>query len=131
MQIQLGLRGSSRWSGWEAGARLLIAAAVLQLSPVPALADDMGDAEGIVVEAADEEVVESSSQRRFDAAQIGASALDIVLLRPLGVGASAVGLCFFIVTAPFVAPSMEFDQSWDIFVAGPGEYTFVRPIGTI
>jgi hypothetical protein len=131
MKIQLGLRRSSRWSGWGAAARLLIAAAALQLSPVPALADDMGDAEGIVVEAAGEEVAESSSQWRFDVAQIGASALDILLLRPLGVGASAVGLGLFIVTAPFVAPSMEFDESWDVFVAGPGEYTFVRPIGTI
>jgi hypothetical protein len=63
------------------------------------------------------------------ASEVGAATLDVVLLRPIGCIATAFGFGFFVVSSPFVAPSRDFSTSWDIFVQGPGDYTFQRPIG--
>jgi len=65
----------------------------------------------------------------FRPSDIGRVALDVLLLRPLGVVASAVGLGAFAVSAPFVTPSGGIGASWEVFVLGPTEYTFTRPIG--
>ena len=61
--------------------------------------------------------------------QVGASVLDVVILRPLGFAASAVGVAAFAVSLPLVAPSKNIRASWDVFVMAPADYTFVRPIG--
>jgi hypothetical protein len=106
-------------------SRLLLVAAVIHLSPGIALAEAMASAEP-------EGVGEvQSDDGGIDAAQIGASTLDAVLIRPLGALATAVGLGMFVVSSPFVAPSRDFGTTWDIFVVGPAEYTFQRPLGTI
>lgn len=103
--------------------RLLLAAALIHFSSGVAFA-----AEGA---APDPAAAAPSESGGFDATHIGASTLDVVIIRPLGMLASAVGLAMFVVSAPFVAPSRDFDTSWDVFVVGPAEYTFVRPLGTL
>ena len=65
----------------------------------------------------------------FRPSDVGRVTLDVLLLRPLGVAASAVGLAAFVVSVPFVAPSSGLRTSWEVFVLGPTEYTFSRPIG--
>jgi hypothetical protein len=59
----------------------------------------------------------------------GAVAFDAVVLRPLGAIASGTGFLFFLISVPLVAPSSQIGTSWDIFVRGPFDYTFVRPLG--
>lgn len=63
------------------------------------------------------------------AADIGAKTFDVVLLRPLGFLATAGGLACFAVASPFSAIAQEIGTSWDIFVMGPADYTFMRPLG--
>jgi hypothetical protein len=63
------------------------------------------------------------------AADIGAMTFDVVLLRPLGFAATAGGLVCFAVASPFSAIAQEIGTSWDIFVLGPADYTFTRPLG--
>lgn len=67
----------------------------------------------------------------FRPSDVGRVALDVLLLRPLGVAASAVGLAAFVVSVPFVAASSGIRTSWETFVLGPTEYTFSRPIGEL
>jgi hypothetical protein len=63
----------------------------------------------------------------------GASmAVDFVLLRPLGIAATAVGCVFFIATLPFTVWSKKrIKQAGYNFVVEPGAYSFVRPLGDL
>jgi len=61
--------------------------------------------------------------------EIGGKVFDAVVLRPLGAGASAVGLAAFVIAAPLTWPGGNLANSWELFVFGPYEYTFVRPLG--
>jgi hypothetical protein len=61
----------------------------------------------------------------------GEKALDAALVRPLGAGATAVGFAFFVISVPLVAASGGIRDSWDLFVMGPFDYTFVRPLGEL
>ena len=54
---------------------------------------------------------------------------DLLLFRPLGVGATLGGSAFFLVSAPFVTAAGNLPVTWDIFVLGPFDYTFRRPLG--
>ena len=54
-----------------------------------------------------------------------------MILRPLGALTTLGGLAIFAVTAPFVAPSGRIGTSWDLFVYGAYDDTFVRPLGEI
>ncbi len=62
---------------------------------------------------------------------LGLSALDVLLLRPLGAASTLGGFAVFLVSVPFVAPSERIATSWDIFVYGPYDDTFLRPLGEI
>jgi hypothetical protein len=130
MQVwaKIPLPGSTRV--FQRAARLLLAAAFIHLSTGVAMADDIGGQAPILAEDAGDSA-QKPRRGKFDAARIGASLLDVVILRPLGVGASATGFGLFIISLPFVAPARDFETSWDIFVVGPVEYTFARPIGVI
>lgn len=64
---------------------------------------------------------------RFE--EIGGKVVDAIVLRPLGAGASVVGLAAFVIAAPLTWPGGNLGNSWDLFVVGPYEYTFVRPLG--
>jgi hypothetical protein len=59
----------------------------------------------------------------------GVSVFDILVLRPLGTAASAAGLGFFVAASPLAAVSGRIGTTWDIFVLGPVDYTFLRPLG--
>jgi len=64
-----------------------------------------------------------------DWAEVGAAALDVVVLRPLGAIASATGFAFFLAATPLAAPARRIGSTWDIFVLAPADYTFRRPLG--
>ena len=56
---------------------------------------------------------------------------DFVLLRPLGIGATAVGTVFFIVSLPFSAPSGSVGVAFRKLVVEPATFTFARPLGKV
>lgn len=79
--------------------------------------------------AALEPPADASDPWHVKAADIGAKTFDVVLLRPLGFAATVGGLACFAVASPFSAIAQEIGTSWDIFVLGPADYTFSRPLG--
>ena len=54
---------------------------------------------------------------------------DLVVLRPLGLVATAVGTAFFIVTLPFSILGGNTGEAASKLVGAPLKYTFVRPLG--
>lgn len=56
-------------------------------------------------------------------------AMDIILIRPLGVASVAAGVAFFVVGLPFTLPTMSVGLAAKKLVVEPFKYTFVRPIG--
>ena len=56
---------------------------------------------------------------------------DAVVVRPLTLGASAVGLLAWVVTLPFSIPAGNADENGKAWVTGPLKYTFMRPIGNM
>ena len=60
---------------------------------------------------------------------------DVIVYRPLGFAATIVGAALFIGISPLTAlasipaPHDAFEQTADILVFTPGEYTFTRPLG--
>lgn len=56
---------------------------------------------------------------------------DFVLLRPLGIVATAVGSVFFIVSLPFSWPTGSAGTALDKLVVEPASFTFVRPLGKV
>jgi len=56
---------------------------------------------------------------------------DLILMRPLGIGATVVGTAFFIVSLPFSALGRNADTAWDKMVADPFNFTFARPLGEV
>ena len=105
---------------------LTVLAAVLAVS-TPAAADDVGGGE--TVDISEVPPADPVEEDRFSLGELPAQAMDAVLLRPLGAIASIAGLAMFMVSAPLVAPSGELPATWDIFVFGPVDYTFMRPLG--
>lgn len=97
--------------------RVLWAIALLALALPSAAQDDAGDPP----------VDEQGFGER--ASHAGAVALDVLVLRPLGAAATVGGFGCFLITAPMMAPSGEHMTAWDVFVLGPADYTFQRPLG--
>ena len=56
---------------------------------------------------------------------------DAVVVRPLTLGASALGALAWVVTLPFSIPAGNANQSGKAWVADPLKYTFMRPIGNM
>ena len=54
---------------------------------------------------------------------------DLVLARPLGVVGSAVGGALHFVGLLFSVPGENFDESAEVLVEAPLNYTFNRPLG--
>lgn len=71
------------------------------------------------------------AEQEIDWELVGLSALDAVVLRPLGALSTLGGFAIFLGSAPFVAPSGRLTTTWDIFVYGSYDYTFARPLGAI
>jgi pyruvate dehydrogenase E2 component (dihydrolipoamide acetyltransferase) len=64
--------------------------------------------------------------------QNAAKAFDVFPIRVLSAGAMVVGFGAFIVSVPLVGPFGRVEairNSWEYFVIGPYDYTFVRPLG--
>lgn len=57
--------------------------------------------------------------------------LDIILIRPLGIVATAIGGVVFLVGLPFTLPTSSVKVSAEKLVADPFYYTFSRPVGDI
>ena len=56
---------------------------------------------------------------------------DAVVVRPMTLVASAVGLVAWVVTLPFSIPSGDAGHIGKEWVVGPLKYTFYRPIGNL
>lgn len=113
-----------RRSRFAAAAAALAAVAVASTAPAIGPQDES---------AGDRDRQEPASVRW---SEVGAATLDVALLRPLGAIASVTGFAFFLASTPLVAPSGRIGTlgdrigtCWDVFVLGPVDYTFVRPLG--
>ncbi|MFC1815416.1 hypothetical protein ACFL0M_05600 [Thermodesulfobacteriota bacterium] len=58
-------------------------------------------------------------------------AVDIVLVRPIGILATVVGSVLFVVALPFSALGGNIDTTYQKLIVAPAKYTFKRPIGDI
>lgn len=56
---------------------------------------------------------------------------DALVVRPLGVAATLVGLAAFVVSLPFSALGGNVEEAAQILVLEPAEYTFSRPLGDL
>lgn len=56
-------------------------------------------------------------------------AVDLVVVRPLGIVATVVGAAGFVLALPFTLPSGSAGETAREWVAQPFEYTFDRPLG--
>lgn len=54
---------------------------------------------------------------------------DMILLRPLGLAATVIGLGVFLVSLPFTAPAGNHKEAARKLIAEPASYTFNRPLG--
>jgi len=122
MMSNFGLRSAVYTPAWL----LLVALLTILPGRFALAADDDGvaSAASSAVEAAP-----ATNSSGFDWSRPGEITFDVLVLRPLGAAASCVGFGAFVVSVPFVAPSSGLDTSWEIFVLGPVEYTFQRPVG--
>lgn len=60
-----------------------------------------------------------------------AMAVDLVLLRPLGLAATVLGGVLYVVSLPFSAAGGNADEARQKLVEEPAGYTFQRPLGEI
>jgi hypothetical protein len=56
-------------------------------------------------------------------------AVDLVIVRPLGLATTIVGTALTIVALPFTIPSGSVRESAQTMIVKPAEYTFKRPLG--
>lgn len=56
-------------------------------------------------------------------------AVDVAIIRPLGVVASAAGCLIYIVSLPFSIPGGNAGKVWETTVVEPVKFTFDRPVG--
>jgi hypothetical protein len=56
-------------------------------------------------------------------------AADVLVVRPLGVAATAVGAVIFVLALPFAAIAGDVDKTARTLVGKPARFTFTRPLG--
>jgi hypothetical protein len=56
-------------------------------------------------------------------------AVDLVIVRPLGIVGAAVGTVGFVLALPFTLPSGSAGETAEEWIGKPLEYTFDRPLG--
>ena len=54
---------------------------------------------------------------------------DAVIVRPLGMVATAIGSVFFVLTLPFSAAGDNVDAAQEELIKKPARFTFKRPLG--
>ena len=76
-------------------------------------------------------VAAADSRTRYDEGKPtgGEMFADAVVVRPMTLVASAVGLAAWVVTLPFSVTADNVRESGDEWVAKPLKYTFMRPLG--
>ena len=55
--------------------------------------------------------------------------IDGVIVRPVSLVGTALGVVAFVVTLPFTLPTGQADEAGRKLVAEPAKYTFARPLG--
>ena len=63
---------------------------------------------------------------RDDPTMHGWNAVDLLICRPLGLVAGAVGSAVFVVSLPFTIPSGGVRDSADMFIVKPFHFSFIR-----
>ncbi len=73
----------------------------------------------------------AQSQDYFEAKEPGGGEMmyDMVVLRPIGLVATAVGSVFWLISLPFSAAGDNADVATKKLVKEPAAYTFKRPLG--
>ena len=56
-------------------------------------------------------------------------AVDLIVVRPLGIAATVIGAAGFVIALPFTLPTGTTGETAREWVARPFEYTFNRPLG--
>ena len=71
------------------------------------------------------------AQEYFEAKEPGGGAMiyDVLVVRPVGMVATAVGSLFWLVGLPFSASGDNVDTATKKLVKEPAKYTFDRPLG--
>ena len=65
-----------------------------------------------------------------DAPSIGAVAVDLAILRPLGLAATVAGSCLFVLSLPIsIMRGVEPIEPAQQLVLQPARFTFTRPVG--
>ncbi len=59
----------------------------------------------------------------------GYMAADLVILRPMGIIATAVGSLVYVISLPFSIPGGNQGEAYQKLIADPANYTFQRPLG--
>jgi hypothetical protein len=59
----------------------------------------------------------------------GQMAFDLVILRPMGIIATALGSITYVISLPFSIPGGNQDEAYQKLVNDPASYTFQRPLG--
>jgi hypothetical protein len=112
-------------------AALMLSLAVLAVPPALAEEPPPPPTAAPPAEGAEDLAPEPSAAPWQDTA---AKVVDVFPIRLLGACATIVGFGAFIVSVPLVAPAGRMTairESWDYFVIGPYDYTFVRPLGEL
>ena len=71
----------------------------------------------------------STSNTLFEEASGEGMMVDLVVLRPFGLAATALGTAVFIASLPFTLPTLSVKQAAKKLIAEPAKYTFARPLG--
>ncbi len=74
-------------------------------------------------------VADTQLAKPEEAPSLGSVGADLLVVRPLGLASSVLGLVGYVVTLPFSIPGGNNDAVWDNIVVDPVGYTFKRPIG--
>lgn len=73
----------------------------------------------------------ASAANPFDDSHPSALAMftDLIVLRPVGIAATALGAVVYVVAIPFTAASGGMTEAGQVLVVEPAMYTFVRCLG--
>ncbi|MEO7387756.1 MAG: hypothetical protein ABIX37_12520, partial [Gammaproteobacteria bacterium] len=72
-----------------------------------------------------------ASEVRYDDPSYSSMAVDALVARPLGLGATIVGTALWIVTLPFSALGGNVGEAADRLIIDPAHFTFTRPLGEL
>lgn len=105
---------------------LIIAVSVLLCAPAPAMAAHTSTG-GAAYEQPQAAVVSPPDEQEHPSP--ATMAADALLVRPLGVAATAIGAAVFIVSLPFSAVAGDVGESAHVLIVKPAKMTFSRPLG--